>query len=134
MSLTHHAQPSADRSVGRGRPRPVLAIAAFIAPFAIYDVMARFDVDNFLVVVATVSFVGASVLLCVQLLGGNIISLKWFLAAGLCLSVYAGWHWYAIASLFAGMLLWLFLMDRYVGDFAPVFCPSDRNHRVFPRS
>ncbi|QDV67683.1 hypothetical protein Poly24_13850 [Rosistilla carotiformis] len=133
MAITRKAQRRVDQLLGVPTTRPVLAIAAFLAPFALTAVGTWLDFNHFLVVVPCAAAGIASTLLCIQLLGGNSIHPKWVLLAGLCYAVYAGQNWYIFASLTAGVLLCLAAIDRYVGYFTPLFGQSSNRHRVFPK-
>ena len=133
MAITRKAQRRTDELLGIRMTRPLLAIAAFLAPFAITAVGTWLDFDHFLVVVPCAAAAIASTLLCIQLLGGSIIHPKWVLLAGLCFTVYAGQNWYVFAALTAGVLLCLAAIDRYVGHFTPIFEQSSNRHRVFPK-
>ena len=132
MEITRRAQRRVDRLLGIGTTRPVLAVAAFFAPFAITWFLFWCESDHFLVVLPCVSASFAATLLCIQLLGGNIVPFKWLLVVAFCCTVYAGQDWYVCVLLTVSVVLWLIVLDRYVGGFAPLFDPSSKQHRVFP--
>lgn len=134
MPPKYKSQRRVDQLLGIPTTRPALAVAAFMGPFAITLFMFWLDSDHFLVVVPCVSFAFSSTLLCIQLLGGNIIPYKWLLFVTLCCAVYSGYQWYVFVSLAAGVALWLVAMDRYVGYFAPLFASSSRQQRIFHNS
>lgn len=132
MTITNRAQRRVDRLLGVGTPRPLLAVAALAAPFLIVEAMHVVDSDHVLFVAPCVSLCFASVLLCIQLLGGSdLLPPRWLFFAACCLTVLAGQNWYLVALMAAGVPVFLWAFDRGIGFYAPLLNPSSKNHRVF---
>lgn len=115
------------------RKRPVLAIATFIAPFLITGVMLLFQWESPIAVIPFVSLAFSCTILCLQLIGGDLVPFRFLILVVLMLTIFVGRQWYLplfLMTFTAGTLL---AMDWCIGRFIPLLPQSDNSHYVLPR-
>jgi hypothetical protein len=118
--LASRIDPSAARDTP-GNSHPVAAVFVFFASFLFAALPFVFDTDNLLVVAPCLIACFSCSILFLRLLVGDLGPLKYtfFIIAG-HLGYVAGEQWYVVAILVGGTLLCSFLINRLLGEFAPV--------------